>query len=77
MFELLYYYLRFQGTGLGGLVSLFNTVVVSMNDSSNKPHRTYKQMRFAHQEPKCISSYDNTCYFSTVNSMKRNTFYDL
>lgn len=56
MFELLYDYLRLQVIGLGEPVSLFNIMVVSMNDSSNKANRTYKQMRFAHQEPKCISS---------------------
>lgn len=56
MFEWLYNYLRLQGTGLGELVRLFNTMVVPMHDSSNTSNRTYKQMRFAHQEPKFTSS---------------------
>lgn len=36
MFELLCDYLRLQGPVLGELVSLFNTMVVSVNDSSFK-----------------------------------------
>lgn len=36
MFELLCDYLRLQGAVLGELVSLFNTLVVSVNDSSFK-----------------------------------------